>query len=245
MKIRDTSFLLVYTIFLTMVLVLYIFGIDIINYNQIIFGASVSGCIISIIDLISQKNKIDKKFRHKVFFLFDKLTEEKNKIEKDILKKYGKIAKEKYDFFVAKLREEKFEQLFILSREDANAALNSINKLELNKKDKEFLVDIIFMQEDDDDIGDLNQLNDTMKSIEKKNKKILNVLIILSLAFFMFVLPIINLPLEGSTINKINNICTIMAFNCIFFSRFFSYTYKQKDLKELKKKAKELKSICR
>ena len=208
MKIRDTSFLLVYTIFLTMVLVLYIFGIDIINYNQIIFGASVSGCIISIIDLISQKNKIDKKIRHKVFFLFDKLTEEKN-------------------------------------REDANAALNSINKLELNKKDKEFLVDIIFMQEDDDDIGDLNQLNDTMKSIEKKNKKILNVLIILSLAFFMFVLPIINLPLEGSTINKINNICTIMAFNCIFFSRFFSYTYKQKDLKELKKKAKELKSICR
>lgn len=244
MKIRDTSFLLVYIIFLTMVLVLYIFGIDIINYNQIIFGASVSGCIISIIDLISQKIKIDKKIRHKVFFLFDKLTEEKNKIEKDILKKYGKIAKEKFDFFVAKLGEEKFEQLFILSREDANAALNSINELELNKKDKEFLIDIIFMQEDDD-IGDLNQLNDTMKLIEKKNKKILSVLLILSLAFFMFVLPIINLPLEGSNINKINNICTIMAFNCIFFSRFFSYTYKQKDLKELKKKEKELKSICR
>ena len=244
MKIRDTSFLLVYIIFLTMVLVLYIFGIDIINYNQIIFGASVSGCIISIIDLISQKIKIDKKIRHKVFFLFDKLTEEKNKIEKDILKKYGKIAKEKFDFFVAKLGEEKFEQLFILSREDANAALKSINELELNKKDKEFLIDIIFMQEDDD-IGDLNQLNDTMKLIEKKNKKILSVLLILSLAFFMFVLPIINLPLEGSNINKINNICTIMAFNCIFFSRFFSYTYKQKDLKELKKKEKELKSICR
>ena len=244
MKIRDTSFLLVYIIFLTMVLVLYIFGIDIINYNQIIFGASVSGCIISIIDLISQKIKIDKKIRHKVFFLFDKLTEEKNKIEKDILKKYGKIAKEKFDFFVAKLGEEKFEQLFILSREDANAALNSINELELNKKDKEFLIDIIFMQEDDD-IGDLNQLNDTMKLIEKKNKKILSVLLILSLAFFMFVLPIINLPLEGSNINKINNICKIMAFNCIFFSRFFSYTYKQKDLKELKKKEKELKSICR
>ena len=244
MKIRDTSFLLVYIIFLTMVLVLYIFGVDIINYNQIIFGASVSGCIISIIDLISQKIKIDKKIRHKVFFLFDKLTEEKNKIEKDILKKYGKIAKEKFDFFVAKLGEEKFEQLFILSREDANAALNSINELELNKKDKEFLIDIIFMQEDDD-IGDLNQLNDTMKLIEKKNKKILSVLLILSLAFFMFVLPIINLPLEGSNINKINNICTIMAFNCIFFSRFFSYTYKQKDLKELKKKEKELKSICR
>ena len=230
MKIRDTSFLLVYIIFLTMVLVLYIFGIDIINYNQIIFGASVSGCIISIIDLISQKIKIDKKIRHKVFFLFDKLTEEKNKIEKDILKKYGKIAKEKFDFFVAKLGEEKFEQLFILSREDANAALNSINELELNKKDKEFLIDIIFMQEDDD-IGDLNQLNDTMKLIEKKNKKILSVLLILSLAFFMFVLPIINLPLEGSNINKINNICTIMAFNCIFFSRFISFTYKQKDLK--------------
>ena len=244
MKIRDTSFLLVYIIFLTMVLVLYIFGIDIINYNQIIFGASVSGCIISIIYLFSQKIKIDKKIRHKVFFLFDKLTEEKNKIEKDILKKYGKIAKEKFDFFVAKLGEEKFEQLFILSREDANAALNSINELELNKKDKEFLIDIIFMQEDDD-IGDLNQLNDTMKLIEKKNKKILSVLLILSLAFFMFVLPIINLPLEGSNINKINNICTIMAFNCIFFSRFFSYTYKQKDLKELKKKEKELKSICR
>ncbi len=245
MKINNTSFLLVYTIFLTMVLILYIFGIDIINYNQIIFGASVSGCIISIIDLISQKIKIDKKIRHKVFFLLDKLAEEENKIEKDILKKYGKAAKEKYDFFVAKLGEEKVDRLFILSREDVAAALKSINELELNKEDKEFLENIILMQEEDDDLGDLNQLNDTMKLIEKKNKNNLNVLIILSLAFFMFVLPIINLPLESSAINKINNICTIMAFNCIFFSRFFSYTYKQKDLKELKKKEKELKSICR
>lgn len=245
MKIKNISFLLVYVIFLTIVIILYVFGVEIINYNQIIFGASVSGCIISIIDFLSQKLKIDKEIREEVFFLFDKLTEEKNRIEKDLQKKYGETTKEKYDYFVQKIGKENFDRIFNLSRENPDAALNAINKLELSKKDKEFLVDVIFMREEDDDIEDLDQLNDSIKLIEKKMENILNILIIVSLAFFMFVLPIINLPFESGTINKINNICTMMAFNCIFFSRFFSNTYKQKELKELKKKKRALKNICR